>query len=472
MKKLGLIALLLALTLTTWGYDFAVDTPNGQKLYYTMLTDSTVEMVHPNSSNTAELSWSGFTKPSGKLTVPSTITVDGSTFSVVSIGKYAFYKCTDITRITVSEGIKTIETGAFRFCSKVDSLFLPSTLNYIGTACMGDLTNLKAVVIEAAEAPDIYGVPFFESPIDGCTLIVPCGSESNYTDDPWTGFSEVISLGCSVVITAVANDTALGTVSGGGIYPKGDTLTLTATPAFGAYFARWSDNAEDNPRQLVAKTDLTLTALFLKKQIDTLYVPVHDTTVIHDTVYVTVTVHDSTVALDTVTLIVPVHDTILLHDTLTIVETMHDTIMPTFFSLTVESDNSKLGLGVGTGLFPAGAEVELCGLPLEGGRFVGWSDGSLDNPRRIKVLGKQTYTALFEQVTITNAEATPWSVSTIGLNIYVSAATGLPVRLYDLQGRQLLATISSGSTLRIEAPAAGAYLVQVGDGAARRVIVH
>ena len=53
-----------------------------------------------------------------------------------------------------------------------------------------------------------------------------------------------------------------GTVTGGGAYEVGDTVTLTATPILGFQFAQWSDGSNENPYTFIASENKTLTAFF------------------------------------------------------------------------------------------------------------------------------------------------------------------------------------------------------------------
>jgi hypothetical protein len=75
---------------------------------------------------------------------------------------------------------------------------------------------------------------------------------------------------------------------------------------------------------------------------------------------------------------------------------IHDTIIitPTFYRLQVLSDNESLGLGVGSATLPEGTVAEICALPIDGGRFAGWSDGGSGNPRQVTVTGDMILTAL------------------------------------------------------------------------------
>lgn len=63
-------------------------------------------------------------------------------------------------------------------------------------------------------------------------------------------------------ITLDVNDTAMGSVSGGGRYADGTMVTIAATPKPGYQFVMWSDSVTDATRSLEMKNDITLTAIF------------------------------------------------------------------------------------------------------------------------------------------------------------------------------------------------------------------
>lgn len=54
----------------------------------------------------------------------------------------------------------------------------------------------------------------------------------------------------------------MGTVSGGGSYADGATATLTAMPNSGYHFVRWQDNNTQNPRTITVTANATYTAYF------------------------------------------------------------------------------------------------------------------------------------------------------------------------------------------------------------------
>ena len=85
------IALLGALAPQAWAYDFSAVAPSGQTLYYE-INGSNVTVVPPNSSYPYYS-----TSPTGALTIPGSVIYNGTTYSVTSIGHYAFYGCSGLT---------------------------------------------------------------------------------------------------------------------------------------------------------------------------------------------------------------------------------------------------------------------------------------------------------------------------------------------------------------------------------------
>lgn len=63
-------------------------------------------------------------------------------------------------------------------------------------------------------------------------------------------------------ITVNSNNTAWGTVTGGGTYAENATATLTATAKEGYKFVQWNDGNTTNPRTITVTADATYTATF------------------------------------------------------------------------------------------------------------------------------------------------------------------------------------------------------------------
>ena len=64
-------------------------------------------------------------------------------------------------------------------------------------------------------------------------------------------------------VVSVTCDPQQGQVTGGGTYPYGSEVSLTATPNEGYEFEQWSDGTTANPYSFLAEKDVTIEALFV-----------------------------------------------------------------------------------------------------------------------------------------------------------------------------------------------------------------
>lgn len=55
----------------------------------------------------------GYDRSSSYVTIPSTITVAGKSYTVVSIGEKAFWKNDKLQSVTIEDGVLNIKMGAF-----------------------------------------------------------------------------------------------------------------------------------------------------------------------------------------------------------------------------------------------------------------------------------------------------------------------------------------------------------------------
>ena len=73
-----------------------------------------------------------YTDLSGDLVIPATVTYSGTTYSVTSIGSYAFTDCSGLTSVTIPNSVTSIVGSAFSGCSGLTSVTIPNSVTYIG----------------------------------------------------------------------------------------------------------------------------------------------------------------------------------------------------------------------------------------------------------------------------------------------------------------------------------------------------
>ena len=64
----------------------------------------------------------------GDLVIPSSITNDGNTYSVIGIDPYSFFNCTMLTSVTIPSSVSVIGEGAFYYCSELAKVNIPENI--------------------------------------------------------------------------------------------------------------------------------------------------------------------------------------------------------------------------------------------------------------------------------------------------------------------------------------------------------
>ena len=139
MKKLFTLLLALVATTALWAEDFEVD-----GIYYNILTDKTneVEVSYRGSS------YSSYDNEySGSVTIPETVTYNGTTYSVTSIGEIAFAYCRSLTSITIPNSVTSIGTSAFSCCSSLTSVTIGNSVTSIGGSAFAYCEGLTSITI-------------------------------------------------------------------------------------------------------------------------------------------------------------------------------------------------------------------------------------------------------------------------------------------------------------------------------------
>lgn len=237
-KNLLLAVALIGASLPVFGQEFVQG-----KFKFTVNPDNVSVSVSTSDKNAG-----------GEAVIPSTVTNEGTVYTVTAIkkdafngskitsvfipktistiGSSAFENCYDMSDIVFEEGsaVKVLEDHCFKHCNKVKSmvvpegvtklgewsleglekmfsLTLPSTLTYMSRGCLAFNRELSVLTINAATPPELQDAgseladPFREVPVERCTLFVPEGAAEAYAGaEYWNRFG-VITSGSSDVFT-------------------------------------------------------------------------------------------------------------------------------------------------------------------------------------------------------------------------------------------------------------------------------
>ena len=86
-------------------------------------------------------------KYAGSISIPATVTYEGVTYSVTSIGEKAFYEFSGLTAITLPEGVTSIGDWAFHGCSGLTAITLPESVTRIGNYACQHCSSLTTITI-------------------------------------------------------------------------------------------------------------------------------------------------------------------------------------------------------------------------------------------------------------------------------------------------------------------------------------
>ena len=109
------------------------------------------------------------------VSIPSSVTIEGSTFSVTSIGNSAFTNC-NLTSIEIPNSVTSIGNWAFTNCN-LTSIEIPNSVTSIGNSAFGNCNGLTS--IEIPNSVTSIGNGAFSS-CDGLESFVVEGGNPNY----------------------------------------------------------------------------------------------------------------------------------------------------------------------------------------------------------------------------------------------------------------------------------------------------
>ena len=131
MKKIFLLFFLLLGVLSAWAYDVKV---NG--IYYNL----------DKKNKTASVT-SGKPKYEGTVVIPESIGVNGTTYSVTSLGERCFRGCSGLTSITIPNSVTSLGMSCFQGCWGLTSITIPNSVTSLGGSCFSYCSGLTSITL-------------------------------------------------------------------------------------------------------------------------------------------------------------------------------------------------------------------------------------------------------------------------------------------------------------------------------------
>lgn len=417
---------------------------------------------------------------------------------VISIGKYAFTHCDKVSNVNLPNSLKKIGEEGFSQCSALSSSSignLPSSLEEIGRSAFSQCTSLTSISVgeqfntlgdysfylcsslTSFTCASIYPPTVIKHANSGystdkesyafrgankdLTIYVPCRSLSTYENSDWSrlgvvwyshdsydvaklqglGNCEEPPVPRTYTVTVLSSDISKGTVSGGGQYKEGTTVTITATPKEGYDFIFWSDESEQNPYSFIVTEDVTITAYFGVDYSSTYVVVVQSADSLMGTAsfsnlsgtqnlnYGQYTVGTNLIAkanpnqgykfshwndgISANPRGITVESNIILRAYFE----SENTTQPMTYTVSVSSANTSMGTVSGGGQYEEGATATVTATPKSGYKFTKWSNGSTVNPYSFTVTSNVSLTAYFEQSSTPEPENSKlWNMSDAAFN--------------------------------------------------------
>lgn len=317
---------------------------------------------------------------SGDVVIPSSVTHNGTKYTVTaigyqaflyskdltsveipntvtSIGVRAFSDCNNLISVTIPNSVTTIEDRAFSGCFKLPSITIPNNVTSIGMSIFEQCSNLSSISIPNS----ITSIPeyAFAACVNLTSVIIP---------NSVTSIGEMAFCYCSNLESITIPNSVI-TIGGGTFYECPNLSTIRCLSLNPPYISEkhvdeWVNEETGNIESFQYST-------FNNNGNDiTVYVPC-DVVTIYRTAEVWADLN---------------------------IQCSQGGEIDNKYTITVSQNNNVYGSVVGGGKYAKGSTATLTAIPSNGYQFVQWNDGNTENPREITVSTNTTFVASFEKI--------------------------------------------------------------------------
>ena len=213
MNKQSFITILLTVLMSmtgakTFAHDIEAKNADNVTIYYKWINNNTELAVSYRGSSFNNGVYTG------NVVIPKSVVYEGNTYSVTSIGDYAFYYSSGLTSVTIPNSVTSIGKNALSACSGLTSVTIPNSVTSIGDNALSGCNGLTSITIpnsvtsigqfafstcnSLTKIVSEIKIPFEIGNIaeNSVTLIVPVGTKAAYQSTAgWGGFTRIVEVG-------------------------------------------------------------------------------------------------------------------------------------------------------------------------------------------------------------------------------------------------------------------------------------
>ena len=206
MNKFFLLLTLLCLSLSARAHDAEVD-----GIFYNLDAANKTATVTFQGDNYDSYN----NEYSGDVVIPETVTYNGITYSVTSLGwacftycssltsitipnsvtslgEACFYGCTSLTAITIPNSVTSLGYGCFKDCRSLTSITIPNSVTSLGDYCFADCRSLTAIYMLPSTPPSTGDWIFDGSPLETVYVVDEDAKTAYQAQAPWSEYEIVV----------------------------------------------------------------------------------------------------------------------------------------------------------------------------------------------------------------------------------------------------------------------------------------
>ena len=201
-------------------------------IFYKYMTNSTVMVTYRDED---------FNSYSGTVTVPQALSYNGTGYSVTTIDEFAFRECSGLMGVVLPSGLDSIGRYAFMNCARLTEIEIPNTVSKMGNAVFQGCSNVKSIMfpamlteINASMCRNCYGLE---------TLIIPSGVTNIYA----SAFSDCNALKTVICFGAVAPTIYNQLVFPSAVYGNATLYVLDNAAGYSSPYGYWKNFTTQKP---------------------------------------------------------------------------------------------------------------------------------------------------------------------------------------------------------------------------------